>query len=710
MIKSENKIARVGGLQLIAAGAIGRWMAFSQDHAYMVTTVAAATKYQGMDFASKLLCEMILAHKSGHLGEDKNYNAYSVDRTRLMGVLSKVVDSILLNVVNAGHTLGDIPVELQSLCVHLVGPATFAGIVLKILRSNADVLLLCDRFQGDILLWVLAHFDGSVEVSVAGKQAFRRDSLRGKRHFIMMVKSICGEDCRKTCHTVELSELLGGTWTRTLNKRDDQTRKTSTGQRLPLYAIEPPDYSMQRDILNREEMHKVRVFAQRMVWWMMGVPLKNNPDFNCIGFETAFSSELADVQLRIGDLLYRWPGILHDVAGKGSATLAPLAFIPPEVKESEASDILYEPDLQPPSALCECFPALADLLGEIQNRCMCRICRNKGAIDDCKEGCLCDAALSRIFMLIGNAVADGFGVKDASGMIGLQDYIREVRQLLWKLAEGFVWWDVWFNIAACTTLGYSPKGVVGAEHMNNGGNALVAVQYGSNVVAAKWLDLTQKISADKCFALEMAEGQISGVQEQCVFLQSEIKMELSCDLSKATGRLPTDTHELWQQKIAEKDQSAVTLQHAIVGSRDPKSLRLITVVNAGSCQRIIDPADTLAGVVRSTFVNPAKRHCQHSRGGSSTGIADGDAKNWYLWSFDDLLTSWGIENQGTFFTNSLDTHLKVNVAISLSVKGCVVRDTQACLLCALETLETYHSTFGRRIINYQIKEQALVRR
>jgi hypothetical protein len=121
--------------------------------------------------------------------------------------------------------------------------------------------------------------------------------------------------------------------------------KTSTGQRLPLYAIEPPDYSRQRDILNREEMHKVRVFAQRMVLWMMGIPLKNNSDFNRIGFETAFSSEPADVQMRIGDLLYRWPGILHDVSGKGSPPLAPLAFIPPEVKESEASDILYELDL-----------------------------------------------------------------------------------------------------------------------------------------------------------------------------------------------------------------------------------------------------------------------------------------------------------------------------------------------------------------------------
>jgi hypothetical protein len=38
-------------------------MVFSQELAYMVTTVAAAARYQGMDFAINLLCEMILRGK-----------------------------------------------------------------------------------------------------------------------------------------------------------------------------------------------------------------------------------------------------------------------------------------------------------------------------------------------------------------------------------------------------------------------------------------------------------------------------------------------------------------------------------------------------------------------------------------------------------------------------------------------------------------------
>lgn len=708
ILQSENKIARAGGLHLIAAGAIGRWMAFSQDHTYMVTTVATATKYQGMDFASKLLCEMVLANKDESVEDDKNYYAYSVERTRLMGVLSKVVGSISLNVVNAGHKLGDLPEDLRSLCVHLVDAPTFARIILKISRSNTDILLLSDRFQGDILLWVLSHFEGSIEVSVAGKHSFRRDSLHGTRHFIMMVKAICEEGCRQTCHKVELSELLGDSWTRTLAAQDCQTMKISTAQRLSLYTIEPPDFSRRRDILNMEELDNVKSLARMMVSWMMDIPIKNNPEFNSLGFETAFSLEPADVQIRIGDLLYRWPELLHSVSAEGTDTPRTLAFTPPDAGESQGSDVFYESETERLSALCGWFPDLASLLSTIADRCKCRICRNKGSIDDCKEGCLREAALSRIFVLIGNAVADGFGVKDASGITDLEAYTYEVRRLLTDLGEGFVWWDKWFNIAASTALGYFTKGVIGSGYLDEGGTALVAVQYGSNVVAAKWLDLTQKLSVHQCFALEMAEGQISGVKEELVCLHSEVKMKLSCDISKAIVRLPTDTYELWQGKIAERDESVVKLEHAIFGSHDPMSSRLLTIAIVGSSMRIIDPADALLGIFRSRLLKPAKCNRPHSHDLAWSGNEDDLA--WYLWSLNDLLTNWEADNQGMYFTNTLDTPLTVNIALSLSVNGCVLRDTRTCLSCTLEVLQEYPNMFGSRIITSTTDEQALVRR
>lgn len=122
-------------------------MAFSQDHAYMVTTFAAATRYQSTLFASKVLCEMIIANRDGLEEKEKQHFSYSVDRARLSTVLSKVGESILLNVVNAGHTLGELPPEFGPFCIHLVNAETYAAMVLKISRSNADILLLCDRFS-----------------------------------------------------------------------------------------------------------------------------------------------------------------------------------------------------------------------------------------------------------------------------------------------------------------------------------------------------------------------------------------------------------------------------------------------------------------------------------------------------------------------------------------------------------------------------------
>ena len=713
ILQSEKKIARVGGLHLIAAGAIGRWMAFSQDHAYMVTTVAAATKYQGMNFAAKVLCEMVLTDKDGTSSEVTGYYSYSVDRARLMGVLTKVVESISLNVINPGHGLGELPEKLQSFCVHLVDAPTFARTILKISRSSADILLLCDRFQGDLVLWVLAHFEGSIEVSVAGEQVFQRDGLRGKRRFTMIVKVICQDNCREICHRIELSELLKGKWTQTLDGRDDCTRKTSPGRRLPLYSTEPPDYSRRRDILNREEIYQITVLAQRIVLWMMDVPLETNYDFTNVGFEAQFNSEPGASSVRVGDILYRWPGILHDLAGKSSRTISSLPFLPPEPRQSQASDVLYDPNIQTLSALCACFPPISDLLKEVSNRCKCRICRNQGIIDDCKEGCLQEAAMTRLFMLIGNAIADGFGILDTSGMASLVDYVYEVHKLLSELTEGFVWWDTWFNVAASTVLGYSPKGVLGPGYLDEGGSALVAIQYGSNVVAAKWLDLSQKIRVRKCFALEMAEGQIRGVQGQCVFVKSEVKMELSCDLAKAEHQGLDDGLDNWVQRLLEKDQSSLELQQALIGSQDPYSSRLITFVGTGSSQRIVDPADALAGAIRSTFMEPKKIHCQHSTEPdqqTDDPISRISAQDWYVWSFDDLLTNWEIENRATFFTKALDTELKVNVALSLSAQGCVVREIPACLRCALEAVEIYPKDKCRRVISYAIHHQAVVRR
>ncbi|KAH0548583.1 hypothetical protein GP486_007873 [Trichoglossum hirsutum] len=699
----------VGGLQLIASGAIGRWMAFSQDLAYMVTTVATSTKYQPMEFAIEVLCTMALVNMDDSLDKEENYFSYSVDRARLLGVLSKVVDSIMLNVVNAGHTLGDIPEELRSLCIHLADAPELARIFLKVSRSKTDILLLCDRFQGDILLWILAHFEGSVEVSVAGKQVFQRAASYGGRQFTMIVKTICQEEnCRSTVHRIELLELLGEQWTRILDGQDDYTRSPSTIHPLPLYAIETAGEPEQRGILNRESLYNIRNLAQGIIAWVLDVPLRINYNYKFVGFVADLSPKPANVGLRIGDILFRWPRLLNSSEGSTDKE-PPIVFRPLKPRVYSDPDSFYGPPFLPTPLLCECFPALVGLLEDASRRCKCYACRHGETIDRCKMGCHREGIFTHLLMLIGNAIADGFGVQEASGITDLKDYTNEVRKLLSELVQGDMLWDSWFNVAASTALGYSSKAVVRVTYEDEGANAFVAVQNGSKVVAATWLDITRKIRPQQCFALESAEGQLPGIEQQCAFVRSEIKMELKCDLDKARRCLPDDSQETLLREISEKDTSEVTIKHALFGSQSLNSCRLVTIISTKSSQRIIDPTHVLVSATRSYFTGSARRPCSHP--GGSVLVECGDTENSagavYIWSFDNLVANWDDENHGIFYTKSLDSELKVNTALSLSFGGCLIKETSACLLCAREALR--RCGICQRIISYEPDVHALTK-
>ena len=184
--------------------------------------------------------------------------------------------------------------------------------------------------------------------------------------------------------------------------------------------------------------------------------------------------------------------VAKDASGKSQGSLLPIAFEPPEHTIDVHSRDMDDPDMDLPSLslLYECFPALSELKDNISSRCGCRTCRmQKGGVpNDWKDGCLCLAAMDHFFMLIGNAIADGLGIGDASGLLNYDDYVLEVRISMGHLVQGFLPWDLWFNIAASTALGYSPKGVLFSEGSNK--KALVAIQYGSTS-----LKLSERIDA-----------------------------------------------------------------------------------------------------------------------------------------------------------------------------------------------------------------------
>ncbi len=99
-------------VRMVVSGSLGRLLGKDIDTCYMVSTVAALTRFHDPEFATDALCSIIL-DKGGH--EKELSLKYSVQRSPIKAVISKIVDSIYLNVVNAGHDLGGLPDELQHL-------------------------------------------------------------------------------------------------------------------------------------------------------------------------------------------------------------------------------------------------------------------------------------------------------------------------------------------------------------------------------------------------------------------------------------------------------------------------------------------------------------------------------------------------------------------------------------------------------------------
>ncbi|KAI4086767.1 MAG: hypothetical protein LQ339_008996 [Xanthoria mediterranea] len=370
--------------------------------------------------------------------------------------------------------------------------------------------------------------------------------------------------------------------------------------------------------------------------------------------------------------------------------------------------------VQPLFKICECFPALFDILKQVMERCKCLTCRTAGPINDCKAGCLREATVNRFFWLFGNAVADGLGIPDVSGFLDFDQYVYAVRLLLLDLIDGRIDWDRWFNVAASRVLGYP---CLEYKETSQATDFTVAVQYGSMTAAAKWLDLTQKIRSRGCFAVKIAEGVLPNVNDTLAFIHSGQKLKTSPKTSSGMGFASFGILESWLGRILEEDPSEATMRQAITAWQHPKSMRLITIVGTDTCQRIVDPADALNGIIHAEYMNLGGSPCNHVDESAldEAFVGVSDPENWYLWSFEDLLAEWDDGLKARFFTVTLNTELKMNVAMAMvSRYGAVIREVPSCLQCSILTAINRGDRQGADasvtpIVTCEIQDEALTR-
>ena len=150
-------------LELTFSGALGRYIVKEPDVCYMASTTACLLTHHDLDYAKSALTSMIL-DRGGHQTETKY--TYEVWRAPTRAVISRLVESIFLNISNAGHQAESLPPELADLHVHLVDDTNFAAIVMQVQRTTNDLVLQADRFPGDVVLWLLNYFEGYLEVYV----------------------------------------------------------------------------------------------------------------------------------------------------------------------------------------------------------------------------------------------------------------------------------------------------------------------------------------------------------------------------------------------------------------------------------------------------------------------------------------------------------------------------------------------------------------
>ncbi|KAL8714697.1 MAG: hypothetical protein Q9225_006535, partial [Loekoesia sp. 1 TL-2023] len=147
-------------LALTFSQALGRLIVQEPDVCYMASITACLLRHHDMAYATSALTSMVL-DKGGHETETKH--DYEVWRAPTRAVIAKVVESIFLDISNPGHQTEPFPPELANLHVHVLDDANFAAIAMQIQRTLSDLLLQADRFPGDIILWLLNHFEGHLE-------------------------------------------------------------------------------------------------------------------------------------------------------------------------------------------------------------------------------------------------------------------------------------------------------------------------------------------------------------------------------------------------------------------------------------------------------------------------------------------------------------------------------------------------------------------
>ncbi len=712
----------VGPLFLQQSGSLGRLMAGDPNLSWIVSTVSCLFQHHRDD---KRVVDSLTALIMESRRADRETNEYSAlgglgyrsEQTRVRAVLRKIVSSVWYNVVNVGCDTIPLPPEILRLCPrgHYLDPGNFGTLANTInTYCPTKAVLRMTHVLRDVLLWLLLHYDGTIVVNVSGQIVYRTDLGNPRRELEVRVASACSEGgCGGTLgkESFEILRHVSSKFEEFLSGYSFYgfgDLPPRPGIRQKLYDI-PRPYPSDSTLWDKRLQVMVKSSAQGIMRWLLGVPLLAQQYFTSLGFSAEPGQTARTDQMTISLALKRVPAMINLQWGDSPASqlvdYGPAVVYDPSWGGEDRTHILVR-----------CFPILADLARKASADCTCYDCHRleykwyrlehqpiHNSISEyaLRPGCLARVAVDEVLLLLAHGIADGFGVDDVSSVAETSPIVQGMAVILLKLAlDQQVSWDVWFATASCVYLGCPFKEPVSEAHPAFGGTSFAAIQFGNLAAQAPWLDLTQELSVQGCFGLigsrgrlgvvtrgEHSRAQFRSVEETFAIIETEGTGDTThfCSSNKKpTSRIDHHFH-------VEEDASSVE-SDVILCQMDDRFYRLLLRIKTESHWRVVDPSDALSATIR---LLPSVT-CEHgAQPPETTPVA---AK---IYSMDQLLGRWpelvvshgsptanedGTQHDNTFYlTHILDTQLKKNVALALSVCPTSVPSypESSCLTCSL---------------------------
>jgi hypothetical protein len=606
----------VAGLRLVNALSIGRWMADDPDYCYLVTTVAALFTNHDMAYASVAICDMLL-EKGNH--EEGTSKVYRYEKSRLLPVVKKVVESITLNVVNTSGNFDNLPEEIRGTCSHQIDAHTFAAAAMAISRVPGDVIIRCNRFLADLYVWLLAHIEGELSLSIAGKIIHRATFGRPLRSVTMLADEACSEEQDEIASALVISINVDGALRTMLRHTAGYARLGGSclNIRQPLYDLVGYNHAGRvNKALTAQESREIYIAGQSIVRWLM-----TRPAVAAGNTRIVYRTDLEDTSVQSGGLtvdtlLSRWPTICNEDFGSGtlgSSSEDPIILNPIFYDRQETMSI---------RDVFDCFSHTRAIIEHACRRCRCLSCwtevsgtvQNHGILS--KPGCLAYLAEDHLCLIIAHAVADGFDIPDASNLRDSSVIRHGVQKLMSELLSGVqIAWRTWFSLAACTYLGCS---WVETTFAGEDATELAAIQHGSEVVVAPWVDLRRELASEGSFSCLIANGRLCEMETDFGVLYAE---QTSPPADTSRGRKSPESQSMTA------GISEIFLQTTITVVYEPL-FRLTTIAKAGDYLRIVNPAPVMMALSSTRMPKCIE---------SFHGVP---AQDHQMWSVEDALGLW----------------------------------------------------------------------